>query len=264
MARLRNLILCLLLAIFNAGLMAEDIPRTIFLANEEYPPYTSENLKDYGVTSAIVTAAFRLEGIKTQYQFLPSARAYYMTRLGEFDGTVPWAKREGREQYFFYSDPVIEVDKEYFYSLKETSLAWDADTSEISDLENVKIATVIGYNYSDKLQNAEKSHQLQTVRLDSLKQGFSMLLAGRVDTVVSKKIVAEQVLIKDFTQEQRAKLTLIPVSNNKSSHDYLLISRQAKHAEYFLDAFNHGLKKLHASGEYQHLMNDLANGVYSN
>jgi polar amino acid transport system substrate-binding protein len=248
----------------NAGLLAEEIPNTIFLANEEYPPYTSENLKDFGITSAIVTAAFRLEGIKTHYQFLPSARAYYMTRLGEFDGTLPWAKRDGREKHFFYSDPVIEVDKEYFYSLKETSLVWDPDTSEISDLENVKIATIIGYNYSDKLQDAEKKDQLQTVRLDSLKQGFSMLLSGRVDTVVSKKNVAEQILIMNFSEAQRIKLTSVAISNSKSSYDYLLISRQGKHAEYFLNAFNRGLKKLHAGGEYQHLMGDLLNGAYSN
>lgn len=264
MEHIRYFIFCLLLAVSTAGLLAEEMPSTIFLANEEYLPYTSETLKDYGVTSAIVTAAFRLEGIETQYQFLPSARAYYMTRIGEFDGTLPWAKREGRELDFFYSDPVIEVDKAYFYSLIEAPLAWDTDKSKIIDLENVKVATVIGYNYGDKLQKAEKNGQLQTVRLDKLVQGFSMLLAGRVDTVVSKKIVAEQVLIKNFTQAQRAKLTLMPISNDKPSYDYLLISRQVKHAEYLLGAFNRGLKKIHASGEYQDLMDNLLNGAYSN
>lgn len=88
--------------------MAEEVPGTIFLAAEEYPPYTSENLKDYGITSAIVTAAFLLEGIETHYKFFPSARSYNMTRLGKMDGTLPWAKREGREKDFYYSDPVIQ------------------------------------------------------------------------------------------------------------------------------------------------------------
>jgi len=80
-----------------------------------------------------------------------------MTRIGDFDGTLLWAKREGREQHFFYSEPVIEVDKEYFYSLNEAPLAWNTKTLTITDLKNVKIATVIGYNYGDKLQKAEKS-----------------------------------------------------------------------------------------------------------
>lgn len=168
MEQLRYFILCFLLTVSTAGLLAEEMPSTIFLANEEYPPYTSETLKGYGISSTIVTAVFRLEGIETQYKFLPSARAYYMTRIGEFDGAVPWAKREGREQHFFYSDPVIEVDKEYFYSLNESTLAWDRETSTITDLKNVKIATIIGYNYGDKLQKAEKNHQIQTIRLDSL------------------------------------------------------------------------------------------------
>jgi len=92
----------------------------------------------------------------------------------------------------------------------------------------------------------QKNHQIQTVRLESLKQGFSMLLAGRVDSVVSKKLMADEVLRKNFTQAQRAKLTLTPISNDKPSYDYLLISRKAKHAKYFLGAFNRGLKKLHA------------------
>lgn len=91
-----------------------------------------------------------------------------------------------------------------------------------------------------------------------------MLLAGRVDTVVSKKLVADEVLRKKFTQVQRAKLTLMPISNNNPSYDYLLISRQSKHAEYFLDTFNRGLKKLHADGEYQRLMDDFLTGAYSN
>ena len=44
---------------------AEEKPTTIVITTEDYPPYTSNTLKDFGVNAAIVTAVFRLEGIKT-------------------------------------------------------------------------------------------------------------------------------------------------------------------------------------------------------
>jgi polar amino acid transport system substrate-binding protein len=259
----RSLIICLLFVLPGTQPFAEDAPGTILISSEEYPPYTSENLKDYGIDAAIVTAAFRLEGINTQYVIYTSARSYQMARLGKVDATLPWAIREGREKDFYYSDPVIKVEVEHFYSLKNAPFDWDPGNPDMVRVRGNKVATITGHNYGEIFQDAEKRGLIKTKRLDTLSQGFSMLLAGRVNAVITKKHVADRVLAEQFTIESRAKLVSVPVSQAVPTYDYLLFSRQSVYGEYFLKAFNKGLKKLHDSGGYLQLIDDLARSVYT-
>lgn len=151
---------------------------------------------------------------------------------------------------------------EHFYFLKKTPLDWDPENPYTPMHKSINVATVIGYNYGEAFQDAEKRNLIKTERLEKLSQGFSMLLSGRVNAVISKKNVADTVLVEDFTVGQRAKLGSTPVSQTAPSYDYLLISKQIKHGEYYLNAFNNGLKKLHESGEYQLLMDELISGAY--
>ena len=243
---------------------AEDAPKTISIASEEYPPYTSRKLKDFGVDAAIVSAAFRHVGIETRYEFFPGARSYILARVGSMDATLPWAKRKGREKDFYYSDPVIAVDVEHFFFLDAAPIDWDPANPELSRLKGLTIAAITGHNYGEAFQDAEKSALFKVVRLSELYQGLSMLLAGRVDAVISKKHVAAPVLADRFNDKQRAKVASRPVSHAGVKYDYLLISRQGKHGEYFLKAFNRGLEKLHESGAYRRLMDDFKRGAYAN
>ena len=92
-----------------------------------------------------------------------------------------------------------------------------------------------------------------------------MLVAGRIDVVISKRHVATPLLRTRFTSAQRARIASIPVSQKTTPvYDYLLISKQSEHAEYYLDAFNRGLRKLQDSGEYQQLIDGLLHGEYVN
>jgi hypothetical protein len=44
--------------------------------------------------------------------------------------TLLWAKRAGRNAYFHYRDLIIEVDPEYFYSLRTTQYDWDPELQD--------------------------------------------------------------------------------------------------------------------------------------
>lgn len=244
--------------------MGEETPKTISISSEEYPPYTSEKLKDYGIDAAIVTAAFKHEGIKTIFSFYPGARSYKMAQGGDVDASLPWAKRKGRELDFYYSAPVIKVDVEHLYFQKRAPIKWDPLNSNFEHLKGVTIAATIGHNYGEDFQNAEKTGNIETVRLKSLKQGLQMLLAGRVNALISKRHVVIPALKENFTAEQRNKLNSLPLSQAAPSYDYMLISRKGKHGEYFRDAFARGLDKLHKSGEYQRLMDAFIQGAYNN
>ena len=90
----------------------------IYIATEEYPPYTAQAMKHNGIDCHIVSEAFASEGIKVVYKFYPGARSYMMAENGHVDGTLPWAKRKGRDEIFYFSDPVIESDTEQLHYLK--------------------------------------------------------------------------------------------------------------------------------------------------
>ena len=77
--------------IFSSSLSANE---TIRIANGEWPPYLSKELKHYGVASRIVAEAFALEGVKVKYGFFPWGRAYAVVQRGEWDGSVIWTIKE--------------------------------------------------------------------------------------------------------------------------------------------------------------------------
>ncbi len=72
---------------------------TIILANGEWLPYQSKELKHYGVASHIVTESFALSGIKVKYKFRPWKRAYEETKEGGFYGSFLWTQSEERQVF---------------------------------------------------------------------------------------------------------------------------------------------------------------------
>ena len=64
---------CLLIVLLLTSYLA--VAEKITLANGEWAPYLSENLKHYGYISRIVKEAFEEEGYEVEYVFLPWKRS---------------------------------------------------------------------------------------------------------------------------------------------------------------------------------------------
>ena len=105
--------LCLLLLLFSACNPVEkedssassaatssslntESKKTIHISTEEFAPFISEKLKDNGFLAQLISEAFASEGIKVKFEFLPAIRSFESAKAGEYDATVPWAKREER------------------------------------------------------------------------------------------------------------------------------------------------------------------------
>ena len=237
-------------------------PVVVQIATEEYAPFTSENLKGYGVFNHIVSEAFRLEGIEVEYQFFPAARSFSLAKDGKFDGTTPWAKRKDREIDFFYSDPILDVGGESFFYRKNYKFNWDPATQDYSHLKDVDVGAIISYDYGSKFQEAERQRIFHVDRISSLKNLFSMLLFGRIDVVISKLWVAKHVLQVNFSSEQIAQIASRPENNEPPSYDYVLLSKKRPAAQYLLKSLNNGLKKLRANGNYDAFLKAFENGDY--
>jgi polar amino acid transport system substrate-binding protein len=243
---------------------ADDIskPDVIHIATEEYAPFTSENLKRYGIFNHIVSEAFRLEGIEVEYQFFPGARSFHLAKDGALDGTTPWAKRKGREIDFFYSDPILDVGGEYFFYRKNYKFNWNPATQDYSHLKGVNVGAIASYDYGSKFKEAERQEVFRVYRVSSLKRLFVMLLNGRIDVVISKEWVARHALQVNFSSEQIAQIASRPENNEPPSYDYVLLSKKRPAAQYLLKSLNKGLKKLRASGKYDAFLKAFENGDY--
>jgi len=246
----------------STAVHASDDLNVVRIATEEYPPYTSEKLKHYGIDSHIVSESFRAEGIDVEYQFFSGARSYAMAKEGSVDGTLPWALRSERRQYFWYSDPVIQVDHEQFYFRSGLQFEWNPTTRDYTNLEGLRLAAIISYNYGDEFQKAEADGVIQVDRVGNLRQAFGMLLLDRVDIVISKGRVATYVLQSDFTKDEIAQLDYRSENLKPASYDYLLFSKRSPNARHYLNAFNRGIKKLHASGDFDKLLRAFEAGDY--
>ena len=259
--------LCLTLftvAVLNlaaAHSMAEGA-RTINIATEEYPPYTSEKLPHFGIDAHIVTEVFRSVGIETIFQFMPGARAINAAKVGSVDASLPWAHRAEREISFFYPDPVIAVDDEFFFHNAELRFSWDSGKPDYKALAGKSVAAIIGYDYGTDFQAAEKSGLINVVRVRNLESAFRMLDRDRVNLVISKERVAQYELSNLFPDAMNSKFSRTREHHGPMAFDYLIISRKSAHGSFFTKAFNQGMKKLKASGRYSEILQDFADGKY--
>lgn len=239
-----------------------QFPETIIISAEEYPPFTTTQLKHNGLMSHIVTEAFILENITVEYRFLSAARSLLTARDGQVDGTLPWAMRADRNIDFYYSDPILDVGEEHFFFKKNSAINWEPIKRDYSKLKGLKVGVIIAYDYGDRFQKAKNNKVFEFIEIRSLNQLFKMLLADRIDVVISKELVAEYTLENEFTSYEQNQITSLPEIIAAPSYDYLLLSKKRPSAEYFLNALNRGLKKLHLSGRYDELIDNYSKGEY--
>lgn len=128
---------CALLAGLTTISHAEEVVK---LTNGEWPPFTSKDLKHYGVYSHIVSEAFALEGVTVEYGFFPWARGYNYVKEGNWDGSVTWAPTPDKEKDVWFSDQVFLHTKVFFH-LKSFPFDWNT----IEDLKGLQIGTTREY-----------------------------------------------------------------------------------------------------------------------
>lgn len=235
---------------------------TFMMATEEYPPFTSSELKHYGVINHIVSEAFKLEGIEVKYHFYPAARSFKMAQKGQLDGTVPWAERADRHVDFFYSDPIMDLGHETFFYKQELQARWDPSRQNYASLKGLRIGAINAYDYGEKFQAAESQGVIQVVRQSTIKQLFAMLISGHVDMIISKKWVALYALQSEFSPDDQALIGSIPENTHPPDFDYILFPKTLPASQRYLQAFNRGLSKLKQDGKIESFMDAFKRGEY--
>ncbi len=249
----RFMILFLILLISSTRAYSEEIIR---IATGEFPPYSSEKLRYYGLVSRIVTEAFALQGIKVEYGFFPWRRAFMYTRIGNWDASSFWYYHVDREKDFYHSDLIIQI-KEVFFHLKSYKFDWN----KWSDLKELNIGTTIGYTVTKILEENKKIGKFNLEKVPSDQMNLRKLLIGRIKLFPVSPEVAYSLLNRDFTPSEAMQLTYHPkpIHVGKSC---LLFVKTIQRNKRMLTLFNKGLEQLRSSGKYDQYFKDVQAGVY--
>ena len=143
-----SFIFCLTINLYAHG--------TINLLTGEWPPYTSKSELKGKMAEAIVSEAFKLEGVTVKYEYYPWKRSYRSAKEGFGAGTFPWYKSEQRENDFIVTkEPLLKV-KNVFFHLKSLDFQWES----YEDLKKYSIGGTIGYTDTALLQSKGLNVQL--------------------------------------------------------------------------------------------------------
>ncbi|WP_019616309.1 substrate-binding periplasmic protein [Psychromonas ossibalaenae] len=242
--RISILWIILLITFVVSSLAYATKTKTIRIATLDWEPYISQQLSDEGFMAEITREAFRREGYKVEYVYLPWKRAVTQTEYGEFDGYFPsyWSKQ--REDKSLFTDSIISGPVVLF-KVKGSSITY----KELSDLKPYRIGVVRGFVNTPEFDAADYLRKEQvTTDLVNIKK----LLAERVDLIVADKFVGFYLLNKYLPHMFGQIESISPPLQDKKM--YLCISKKSDNAAVKVEAFNKGLKEMHKDGTFDKIL----------
>lgn len=223
----------------------------IRLTTGEWAPYISESSANYGLFSQITTEAFASQGVDVEYGFFPWQRVFQLSRDGEWDGTIAYAKTAQREKIYHFSAPIY-TGKYVFFNLKSLPFKW----KKYEDLKGIKIGATRGFGgMGQDFLLAEEKKIIDVERLADDTLSFNMLLLNRVQAVASDLDVGYALINKIFDVKTRNLFT-----HNENYIQYakyhLALPKSLNKSEHLIKKFNKGLALLKKSGRYDVLIKE--------
>lgn len=229
--------------IFIPGIYTHEVfaqGKKIILATDPWPPYYGPNMKNGGYFTEIAKASFKKIGYECDVKFIPWKRAFDVSKAGGYDGLLGAFYKEGRTEYFKYSDPISETSI-VFFSKKGRKITF----KEMKDLSQYKIGVITGYNYSKAFDTAAYLHK---EGVPNLKLNIKKLMAGRIDIFIESREVALWTLREEIPNyADLVEIVNPPLKINKL---YIPISKKIKNHEQIVAAFNTGLKLIKEDGTF--------------
>ena len=96
----------------------------------EWFPYVSKNMVGHGFAAEVVSYAFLLGGIETEFEFAPWERCEALVKSGEAFATFPHKQTKEREKFAFFRIPLL-LPRVLFFFRKNNSENLILKTSKI-------------------------------------------------------------------------------------------------------------------------------------
>ena len=223
------------------------------IATGELAPYATALRPDNGIALSVVQEAFQIQGFDVRYTFLPWSRALAETRVGKWDGSAYWGKKPVHETDFLISDNVLT---EQWVFLHRKTLRFDWQTW--SDLRPYRMAMVRDYTYTPALWAMAQAGEIKVEHLSDDLSALKLLLLGRVELVPMERNVACDLLRRNFSAEDAARLTAHPKLMTDTFTTHLMLPRKRAESGARMQAFNQGLKHLKDSGRHVQLLSQVS------
>ncbi|WP_157678149.1 substrate-binding periplasmic protein [Oleiphilus messinensis] len=224
------------------------------IATSHFPPYFidpknahSEANRSYqpGFLQEGIEAVFALAGMKTQFQYLPLARAENFVQIGKFDCISPVRAKPTNDYTLSYSSPLPGGP---------VVLMGRAGTghriTRVSQLENYHIGTVLGDQAVTALMNDTVLKNTDATRTNSL--NLQKLVNRRIDYIIIDYAVALKLITDDFPQYADKVEPVYPPLAYQSI--YLACNAKTSINRNLIERFNDALKHAQENG----LLNTIA------
>jgi polar amino acid transport system substrate-binding protein len=166
----------------------------VLVAADSAPTAYMQAGRPSGILVDVVTEAFRRTGHQFEIQLMPWARCLAEIRSGRADGIFSVFKLPEREEFLSYTGVPIITQVEAFFVPADSDLTFGGD---ISRLGGLRIGTIRGTSYGDKVDSALKtgmwSAVVETNNIDSL---VGMLVLKRIDLAVGYRHVVFEAATK--------------------------------------------------------------------
>ena len=252
MNRMRSYFVLALAMAASLSVLAQTHTHTLKIATGELPPYMTAARADQGISLSVVRRAFELMGYQVEFTFLPWSRALAETRLGKWDATAAWGNNPERNPPFFVSDNVV-TEKWVFVYRNGVKFSWNS----LADLKPYRVAMIQDYTYTPEIWTMANAGDFKSDKLPNEAAAIKMLLLDRVDVAPMERNVACDVLQKNFTDAEAAKLSVDPKQMIDTFTSHVLLPRTLAASATRVIDFNAGLKKLKASPEYAKLLSQI-------
>lgn len=221
----------------------------IIVVIDEWAPYTSEYMTDYGIASKIVSEAMKAADIEFEFQFRPWARAMEMVKFGDAWGSFPWFYTEERSIDYLYSEPVIQVNSVIFYKKDNPKLKIPIpEFKSIYDLKEYKFGGVFGYYYEKEFEENGFNYDLSS----SLESAFKLLDTGKVDIINEDEAVGRYIISRAFTGREDEFAVLERAISTEQM--YMVVNKTQANSEEILKRFNEGLEIIRKNGIYDQIL----------
>lgn len=247
------IVMCLSALFFAVETIASDSlseVKAFTVCTNTWTPFTDSRLPSKGKSWRIIKEIMEHQNYKPALEFMPWARAIKSVKDGDCDALPDAFYTEERTQWALFSNAYGEVNTVFFKRIDSDLKPYQT----YEELKGLRIGIVRGAAVSTEFDHAVG---LEKVEVRDIRQGFSMLYAGRLDLQVAEDLpgLHELKLMSQRYPGISSKIVVISpfLAANKL---HLAISKRSKNASQILQDFNHGLAKMRESGRYQQIIND--------
>ncbi|MEM7301072.1 MAG: transporter substrate-binding domain-containing protein [Pseudomonadota bacterium] len=213
----------------------------------DWQPFTDATKAGGGYATEIVARVVKEMKVEADISHLPWARSYELAKRAKYVATFPWYRSSERARDMYYTKPIMHI-RNVAFARKEKLAAFE----NWSDVNDGTLCRPTGYTILEQIQTKLDTGQIQLIQPPEMDQCFRMLAAGRVDYVITSRLVGwATVKANNINSNGFAELgEPIEVSGL-----HVLVSKKHPQAQVFLKAFNESLMRLNGRGELDQLRN---------